>query len=229
VLALDAPAARELLLHSPPTAAAAAGIRFPSGVPTLIVRLWFSRSPQPIAASGICTGDFLVDNFFWLQQLQPAYGAWHSATGGSAVEMHLYGPSELLEQPDATLLAQVVHDTYRAFPELRGALLHTTLLRNDATHTLFTPGDPARSLAVRTPWPGLYACGDWVSDPNPAMYLERATTTGMVAANQLLRDLGLEPWPLLEHPAPEWFAGRMAAGLTRFRLVMTERRRRRRR
>jgi isorenieratene synthase len=225
VLALDAPAARTLLLNSPPTAAVAAGLRFPTGVPTLIVRLWFRASPRAIAASGICTGDLLVDNFFWLQQLQPAYQAWHAATGGSALETHIYGPAEVLAQPDAALLTQVIHDTYRAFPELRGSLLHSVVLRNDATHTLFTPGDPACSLAVQTPWPGMVACGDWIADANPAMYLERAATTGMVAANYLLRELGLAAWPILEHPAPEWFAGKLAALLTRFRRAMIERRR----
>jgi isorenieratene synthase len=194
-------------------------------VPTLIVRLWLRHSPRSIAASGICTGDLLVDNFFWLQQLQPAYQAWHQATGGSAIETHIYGPPEVLAQPDAALLTQIVHDTYRAFPELRGSLLYSVVLRNDATHTLFTPGDPARSLAVQTPWPGMVACGDWITDPNPAMYLERAATTGMLAANQLLSELGLEPWPILDHPAPEWFAGKLAAALTRFRHTMLARRR----
>jgi isorenieratene synthase len=224
VLALDAPAARDLLLNSAPTAAVAAGLRFPPGVPTLIVRLWFRRSPRSIAASGICTGDLLVDNFFWLQQLQPAYQAWHEATGGSALETHIYGPPEILAQLDAVLLAQIIYDTYRAFPELRGTLLHSVVLRNDATHTLFTPGDPARSLAVQTPWLGMVACGDWITDLNPAMYLERATTTGMVAANHLLCELGLAPWPILEHPAPEWFAGKLAAVLTRFRHAAYRRR-----
>ncbi len=225
VLALDAPAARALLPQSPPTAEVAAGLRFPTGVPTLIVRLWLRHSPRSIAASGICTGDLLVDNFFWLQQLQPAYQAWHQATGGSAIETHIYGPPEVLAQPDAALLTQIVHDTYRAFPELRGTLLHSIVLRNDATHTLFTPADPAHSLAVQTPWPGMVACGDWITDPNPAMYLERAATTGMLAANQLLGELGLEPWPILDHPAPEWFAGKLAAALTRFRHTMLARRR----
>lgn len=229
VLALDAPSARELLMKSPPTTEAAAALRFPEGVPTLIVRLWFRRTPRSIASSGICTGDFLVDNFFWLQQIQPVYREWSDATGGSAVEMHVYGPSEVLEQPDATLLARVVHDTYRAFPELRGSLLHSVVLRNAATHTLFTPGDPARSLAVQTPWPGVVACGDWINDPNPAMYLERATTTGMVAANRVLSDLGLQPWPVAPHPEPEWFAGKLSNALTRFRLAATQRRRARQR
>src|SRR5581483_9431440 len=183
----------------------------------------------PIADSGMCTGDFVIDNFFWLHQLQPAYREWHTATGGSAVEVHVYGPTPAEEQPDAALLARVTLDIYRAFPELRGALLHTELVRNPATHTLFVPGDPARTLAVETPWPGVVACGDWVAHANPAMYLERAVTTAMVAANLVLADSGRAPWPLLEHPAPEWFAGTLAGYLTSFRHAMLRRRHARKR
>jgi len=229
VLALDAPGAKQLLVNGPDTAPIAVGLRFPPGVATAIVRLWFGRAPRPIADSGMCTGDFVIDNFFWLHQLQPAYREWHTATGGSAVEVHVYGPTPAEEQPDAALLARVTLDIYRAFPELRGALLHTELVRNPATHTLFVPGDPARTLAVETPWPGVVACGDWVAHANPAMYLERAVTTAMVAANLVLADSGRAPWPLLEHPAPEWFAGTLAGYLTSFRHAMLRRRHARKR
>jgi isorenieratene synthase len=182
-------------------------------VPTAIVRLWFSEQPRRGAASGILTGDFVADNFFWMHQFQPAYRAWSEATGGSAVEQHVYGPPELVAQPDAALLAMVVADVARAFPELRGKLIHSVLLRNAATHTLFGVGAPGEHLAVTTPWAGLYTCGDWVAHANPAMYLERATTTGIVAANEVLALQGREPWPILAPPGPEWLAARIQAGL----------------
>ncbi len=223
ILAVDAPAAKELLQESPATAEVATKLWFPTGVPTAITRLWFEAKPKPIAEAGIFTGDFVMDNFFWLHRLQPAYMEWSRETGGSAIEMHIYGPPELLAQPNAALLAQVIVDTYRAFPELRGRLLHSTLLRNEATHTLFSVGEPGEHLGIETPWPGLFACGDWVYHPAPALYLERATTTGIAAANALLTNLGLEPWPILPHPEPEWLAGKMEKGLRWVRLAMLKR------
>ncbi len=223
ILAVDAPAARKLLQESPATAEAAAGLRFPAGVPTAIIRLWFKVKPRPVAEAGIYTGDFVMDNFFWLDRLQTAYMEWSRATGGSAIEMHIYGPPELLVQPDASLLARVLIDTYRAFPELRGKLLHSILLRNEATHTLFSVGERGEHLGIETPWPGLFACGDWVYHPAPALYLERAATTGIAAANAVLGSLGLEPWPLLPHPQPEWLAGKIEKGLRRLRLALLRR------
>ncbi len=226
ILAVDAPAAKKLLTGSPATAEGAAALDFPAGVPTAIVRLWFKSKPRPMAEAGIYSGDFLMDNFFWLHRLQPAYMEWSRETGGSAIEMHIYGPPELLAQPDASLLAQVIMDTYRAFPELRGQLLHSVLLRNEPTHTLFGVGEPGAHLATRTGWPGLLTCGDWVYHPTPALYLERATVTGLAAANALLADLGLEPWPILPAPEPEWLAGKIERGLQRLRRKMVNRQRR---
>lgn len=224
ILALDAPAACRLLNASPATAEAAARLRFPTGVPTAIIRLWFTRQPRSVAEAGIFSGDFIVDNFFWLDRLQPAYQAWSMETGGSAVEMHIYGPPEVLAQPDALLLARVITDSYRAFPELRDHLLHAVLLRNAPTHTLFSVGEPGAHLATETPWPTLFACGDWVAHPAPALYLERATVTGIAAANALLTHLGLEPWPLAPHPAPEWLAGKLANAWGGVRRSMLRRR-----
>jgi isorenieratene synthase len=220
---VDAPAARKLLRASPATAADWRRLRFPTGVPTAIIRLWFKVKPKAIAESGIFTGDFVMDNFFWLERLQTAYAEWSSATGGSAVEMHIYGPPNLLAQPDASLLARVLIDTYRAFPELRGQLLHRVLLRNEATHTLFSVGQPGEHLGIETPWPGLFACGDWVYHPAPALYLERAATTGIAAANALLASLDMEPWPILSHPEPEWLAGKMEKALRWLRLALLRR------
>jgi isorenieratene synthase len=225
IVALDAQAAQALLTASAATAERAAALRFPAGIPTAIIRLWFARRPRPIAASGIFSGDFVVDNFFWLDQLQPASHERSQATGGSAVEMHIYGPPEVLAQPDAALLAQAVADIGRAFPELRSQLLHAVLLRNDATHTLFQVGEPAEHLAVETPWPGLFACGDWVYHSAPALYLERATVTGIAAANAALAGCGLRQWPLVDYPQPEWLAGLLAAQFRRLRLALLRRKR----
>ncbi|HEU5086180.1 MAG TPA: FAD-dependent oxidoreductase [Roseiflexaceae bacterium] len=224
VLALDAPAAARLLRASPATAPEAQALRFPRGVATTIVRLWFRASPRAGAESGICTGDMQVDNFFWLHLLQPDYRRWHAATGGSAVELHLYDPLPQAEQDDAALITKALFDLTRAFPELRGTFVSSTIQRNPPTHTLFTPGDAGQALAVETPWPGIVACGDWVAHPNPAMYLERAATTGIVAANHILEACRRPAWPLEAHPEPEWLAGFMARRLQRFRQRMVARR-----
>jgi isorenieratene synthase len=225
ILATDAPAAETLLRASPDTAPLAAQLRLPRGLPTAVVRLWFDRPPRsPGAEAGIFSGDFILDNFFWLHRIYDDYVRWGRATGGSALESHIYGPPEWLEKPDALLLAQTIVDVGHVWPELKGHLIHSTLTRNEATHTLLDVGRPEEHLAVRTPWPGLFCCGDWVRDRNPAMFLERACVTGIQAANAILDGLSLEPWPLLTHPQPEPLAAMMELWMYRVRQSMRQRR-----
>ncbi|MCB0034913.1 MAG: FAD-dependent oxidoreductase [Anaerolineales bacterium] len=209
VMALDAPSAQTLLLNSLDTAETAAALYFPQGIPTAIIRIWFDGKPQRVSEAGMISGDFIIDNFFWLEQLQEVYRPWGEA-GGSVIETHIYGPPELLDQSDAMLLTQVARDVHRAFPELRGRRQHIILQRNEATHTLFSVGDAGENLTVKTPWPDLYACGDWVYHENPALYLERAVTTSLAAVNALLTDQNLEPHEIFQHPQPELWAQYMS-------------------
>lgn len=207
ILATDAPATEALLRASPDTASLAEGLRLPGGWPSAVIRLWFTRAPERREAeAGMFSGDFVLDNFFWLHRIYDDYIRWARATGGSAIESHIYGPPELLAQPDAALLAQAITDVARAWPELKGRVLHAAITRNDATHTLLHAGRPEEHLGVVTPWPGLFCCGDWVRDANSAMFMERSCVTGIKAANAVLRERELAPWPLLAAPRPEMLA-----------------------
>jgi isorenieratene synthase len=172
------------------------------------------------------SGDFALDNFFWLDRIFNDYIRFRRETGGSAIESHIYGPPVLLAQPDAALLARAIADVTRTWPELRGHIVHSHLMRNDATHTLLHAGRPDKHLGVQTPWPQLYCCGDWVRDPNPAMFMERACVTGIKAANAILRACNLEPWPLLAVPKPEPLALAVELGMRRVRDNIRARKRR---
>lgn len=171
------------------------------------------------------SGDFVVDNFFWLHRIQDAYIRWHRATGGSAVELHIYGPPWVLEQPDALLMARAITDVQGIFSELKGHRIHQVLRRNEPTHTLFGVGPVDRHLGIETPWPGLFCCGDWVRHPSPAFFMERACVTGIEAANAVLRSRDLPPWTLLPAPEPEPLADALQRLMWWGRGVLRRRRR----
>lgn len=203
ILAVDAAAAASIIQNS----FGENDLFFPRSLSNSIIRLWFGRSPKAGPEGGMFTGDFVMHNFFWLERMYAPYRTWHAATGGSAIEVHIYGPQETLNQPDALLLAQVINEFYRAYPELRGHLIYQHLQRNAAVHTLPALGPKQKHLGVETPWGGLFCAGDWVRDPLPSFFLERACATGIKAANAVLMARGLSPWPLAEYDAPERFAG----------------------
>lgn len=153
------------------------------------------------------SGNFVMHNFFWLDKMYAPYRAWSKATDGSAIEVHIYGPQEKLDLPDVLLLTETITDLYRAYPELRGHLTFQHLQRNAAVHTLPSLGPRESHPGIRTRWPNLFCAGDWVRDPLPAFFLERACATGIKAANEVLSARGLEPWALVDYLPPEPFVG----------------------
>ncbi|MGD8487572.1 MAG: FAD-dependent oxidoreductase [Anaerolineae bacterium] len=226
ILATDAPNTRSILEASPDLASATTDLYWPRGLATAVVRLWFDRPPGQGAEAGVLSGEFVPDSYFWLHRIQEPYVRWARATGGSAVETHIYGPSSVLQWPDALLLARTITDVQAAFPELRGHMIHQVLRRNERTHTLFGVGPANRHLGIETRWPGLYCCGDWVRHPSPAFFMERACVTGIEAANAVLQSRGLAPWPLLQPPSPEPLAALIQRLMLRGRKVLRQRRKR---
>jgi isorenieratene synthase len=221
ILAVDSPSAATLIQNSFP--AEAQSLTFPRGMANAVIRLWFDRPPKPGPEAGIFTGDFILHNFFWLERIYAPYRAWSKATGGTAIEVHVYGPPEVLEQPDALLLTHAIMDFYQAYPELRGHLIVQNLQRNPATHTLPCLGARGTHLGIETPWEGLFCAGDWVRDPLPAFFLERACATGIKAANAVLKSHGHEPWPLVEYLPPEPFVGWIESQMVKGRRRIRER------
>ena len=223
VLAADAQNTRSILGASEATRSIAEGLYFPRSLPTAILRYWYDIPPRSKVEAGIFSGQMIVDNYFWLQRLQDQYAVWSKATGGSAIEVHLYGPPELLEKDDTVLLALGANDVQAAFPELRHHLIHHHLQRNAPTHTLFGLGRPEQHLGIITPWPEVYCCGDWVRHPAPAFFLERACLTGIEAANAVLKSRGLQPWRLVDYPRPEAVAGWLEKLMHRGRRILRKR------
>jgi len=212
IIATNAPGAARLLKASADTAKAAQHMIFPNGLRSAVVRLWFDQAPRAGTMGGMFTGDFAPDNFFWLHRLYDDYRAWHESSGGSAIELHFYD-DDWLEQPDRNLIILAVSEVQRAFPKLQGHFIHGVIRRNSKVHSNFrVPTDD--TLHVQTCWPHLYACGDWVGYDSSALWMERAATTGIAAANAVLQGYNQEPYPVLQPPKPE-ISARAVGGLVK--------------
>lgn len=205
LLATDSPNAAAIIKGSFP--AESENLFFPQGMENAVIHLWFGRKPRRAHEAGIFSGDFQMHNFFWLDRLYEPYRNWSDQTGGSCIEVHIYGPPEALAQPDALLITQVLNEFYKAHPDLKGALLGQHLQRNAASHTLPALGERGSHLGIETPWPGLLCAGDWVQDPAPCFFLERACFTGLKAANAILQASGQPAFETLPYPAAEPLAG----------------------
>jgi len=199
ILASDSPAAESIIKNS----FQGDDLFFPHGLAHAVIRLWFDKSPRRTPESGIFSGDFIMHNFFWLHKIYEQYSKWHTETGGSCIEVHVYGPDDVLKQSDTVLVTNVLGDFYRAFPELKGHLIKPHLQRNAATHTLPALGARGTHLGVDTPWENFFCAGDWVWLQNPSFFLERACVTGLEAANRVLSLSGKEKFEVKNYPPPE--------------------------
>jgi isorenieratene synthase len=195
---------------------------FPRALSNAVIRLWFDRKPHQTAEAGIFTGDFTVHNYFWLDRIYNPFRRWAREKHGSALEVHVYGPPEILAEPDAVLLTRAIKDVEQAFPEMKGHRIGQHLQRNPETHTLPAVGAKEKYLSIETPWTNLFCAGDWVRHPAPSFFLERACLTGIEAANAVLASRGFEKWALIDYlpaePFVAWIEKLMVKGRKRRKL-----------
>jgi carotenoid phi-ring synthase / carotenoid chi-ring synthase len=199
IVAADSPATESIIKNSFP----AEKFFFPHGLGHAVVRLWFDGKPNKNPEAGMFSGDFVMHNFFWLDQIHAEYKKWGDETGSSCIEVHVYGPRDVLAQPDALLITNVITDVYRAYPELKGHLIHPSLQHNADSHTLPALGTRGTHLGIETPWENLFCAGDWVRHEVPAFFLERACVTGLEAANKILISKNMQPWEVKPYPQAE--------------------------
>jgi hypothetical protein len=214
ILAVNPVAAKEILLASSHTKPQAEALNFPHQIHNVNVRLWFDTSPREGAPGGMFTGDFPIDNFFWLHRLHHEFEEWHRVTGGSVIETHIYGRKEMLALPEHLLIIAVTKEIYTAFPELRGHFVHGAVRDNGHNQTQFRI-PTKETLHVETPWQDIFACGDWVGYPTPSLWMERCTITGIAAANAVLNVYEKPLFEIIPPSSPE-ISARLLGGIIRF-------------
>ncbi|MEE9244260.1 MAG: FAD-dependent oxidoreductase [Mycobacterium sp.] len=156
--------------------------------PFVVLRLWLDRPVRNDRAPFVGTGGRSpLDNVSVLERYELQAAQWAARTGGSVVELHAYSVTGTDEEVRHALVARM-HELY---PETAAAsILGQRLLRRDDCPRL-APGDFARRPGVRTPEPRVVLAGDGIRVDLPVALMERAATTGWVAANHLLEGFGL--------------------------------------
>lgn len=107
----------------------------------------------------------------------------------AVVELHCYSvPDELA---DEEVRGHLLSELLAFFPELEGVTVLDEYFQLRQDFTAFHVGRDAGRPTVRTDVPGLVCAGDWVKLPFPAMLLEAACASGLLAANEILSRDGL--------------------------------------
>ncbi|MFE0674166.1 FAD-dependent oxidoreductase [Streptomyces sp. NPDC058867] len=193
VLALDAAGLRSLIAASPGMGDARwreQADRLRTAPPFLVTRLWLDRPVASDRPGFLGTSGFgSLDNISVLDRWEGEAARWAARTGGSVVELHAYAlPEGATREVEHKWLIDQLH---RVYPETRAAEIVDVRHEWRADCPLFPVGGYVDRPTVETPVPGLVLAGDLVRTDLPVALMERAATTGFLAANVLLKGWGV--------------------------------------
>jgi isorenieratene synthase len=194
VLALDTAGLRRLAAASPQLLDApwrARVSRLRNAPPFLVSRLWLD-TPVDAGRPGFLgtSGYGPLDNVSVLERWEGEAARWAARTGGSVVELHAYARPRA-ERDRSAAQDRLVGELNRVYPETLGAKVVDARheWRADCPH--FPVGGFRDRPTVRTPDPAVAVAGDLVRTGLPVALMERAATTGFLAANVLLERWGV--------------------------------------
>ncbi|MEU0008687.1 FAD-dependent oxidoreductase [Streptomyces sp. NPDC006314] len=193
VLALDAAGLRSLVgrsdrLGSAPWRERIQRLR--TAPPFLVTRMWLDRPVDPARPGFLGTSGYGgLDNISVLERWEDEATRWAARTGGSVVELHAYAV-----RPDASRDVEqkrLTEELHRVYPETRRATVLDVRHEWRQDCPSFPVGGYPDRPTVRTPEPGLVLAGDLVRTDLPVALMERAATSGFLAANALLERWGV--------------------------------------
>lgn len=161
--------------------------------PFAVARYWLDRDfnwEQSWFTS--LSGYALTDSITLYHKIQRQFIDWAEKTGGSVVELHAYCYKEKQFPTQQDLLNQFEQELYQIVPQLKGAnILHQELV-NQKNFAGFPPHSYNDRPVTKSEIENLYFAGDWVKMPFPCGLMERAVSSGILAANEILKQEGLK-------------------------------------
>lgn len=161
--------------------------------PFAVCRFWFDRDfawEQSNFTS--LSGYALTDSITLYHRIQQQFIDWSQRTGGSVVELHAYCYKEKEFPTQSALLTTFEQELYDIVPELKQAnILHRELV-NQKNFSGYPPNSYAERPETRSNINNLIYAGDWVKMPFPCGLMERAVSSGLLAANEILHSEGLQ-------------------------------------
>lgn len=161
--------------------------------PFAVCRFWFDRDfnwEQSDFTS--LSGYKLTDSITLYHRIQTQFIEWSKRTGGSVVELHAYCYKEKEFPTQSALLETFEQELYEIVPELKQAnILHRELV-NQKNFSGYPPNSYLERPDTNSRIDNLIFAGDWVKMPFPCGLMERAVSSGLLAANHILHREGLQ-------------------------------------
>lgn len=159
--------------------------------PFAVGRFWFDQDfdwDQSDFTS--LSGYRLTDSITLYHRIQADYQQWAAETGGSVVELHAYCYKEREFPTQRALLETFEAELYDIVPSLQTAtMLHRELV-NQKNFSGYPPNSNHDRPMTQSLASNLAFAGDWVKMPFPCGLMERAVSSGFLAANSILTQEG---------------------------------------
>lgn len=161
--------------------------------PFAVARFWFDQDFEwQHSYFTSLSGYQLTDSITLYHRIQQQFIDWAKRTGGSVVELHAYCYKEKNFPTQEALLTTFEQELYEIVPQLKNAkLLHQELV-NQKNFSGYPPNSYRDRPEIFTEIPNLILAGDWVKMPFPCGLMERAVSSGLLAANEILQREGLQ-------------------------------------
>jgi isorenieratene synthase len=165
-----------------------------------IYRLWLDRQTDPALPVFVITEKRRVlDSVTFYHRFEANSLEWAKECGGGVYELHCYALPEDIDTEES-LQAAFIDELYFYFPALKGARILRGHLQLKRDFTAFHTGLHEHRPSTTTGVANFFLAGDWVKIHTPAMLMEGAFTSGLIAANHLLAQEGLQEEPI--HSVP---------------------------
>ena len=210
ILGLDPGALRSVIDGSPATVAAAPLLaekcrNLVVAPPFAVSRIWLDRDVAPERAPfSAVSGQPNLDSIAVYSRLEEPSIRWAATTGGSVIELHSYS-CRLGDAAEAAAAMRAELGTL--WPETVDATVTHSHDRLEATAPAFPPGSAGSRPGVRTDARGLRLAGDYIELPYLAGLMERSAMSGVLAANDVLAELGAAAEPISGVPQRGLLAG----------------------
>lgn len=161
--------------------------------PFAVCRFWFDTDfDWEHSHFTSLSGYKLTDSITLYHRIQEQFIDWAKRTGGSVVELHAYCYKEKDFPTQQALLTTFEQELYEIVPQLKQAnILHRELV-NQKNFAGYPPNSYAFRPETSTEISNLLFAGDWVKMPFPSGLMERAVSSGLLAANEILHRQGLQ-------------------------------------
>lgn len=210
VLATDPGALRRLMEASPDAAPAAPLLARKAATlqvapPFAVTRLWLDRDVAPERPTfSAVSREPTLDSITVYSRLERPSAEWAARTGGSIVELHSYACTA----PDVdTATARMRAELAALWPETADIGVVHLQQRMEATAPTWPPGSAGTRPQVSGEARGIRVAGDHVDTPFLTGLMERASVTGVMAANDVLAEVGAGPEEILGIPQRGLLAG----------------------